>query len=317
MLTVKNKGQLDLNDCPCDESIHLRRRKLAYLILTIESKACTGLRWIRSLSHQWQNSNPFEQTYQEMIDSGILPTAAPVPVRFRYPTARISVPTFTTYGIQDTPKQGEKCVPNWRQILSEINSEVVKHRQKSNSSSDLVRRRYLRKLNAKTKRNVIAYYSGWLSKPNIAGTDIVDEDKNGLMMAIHQLDKNAGLDLILHTPGGYIATAKFIVDYLKRIFGKNIRAIVPQISMSAGTMIACSCSTIVMGKHSNLGPIDPQLNGVPAAGVLEEFKTAYLEMKADPDTRAVWEHILKQYPPSFLGQCDNAVKWARLFCSAS
>jgi hypothetical protein len=122
-----------------------------------------------------------------------------------------------------------------------------------------------------------------------------------------------GLDLILHTPGGSIAAAESIVDYLKRMFGRNIRAIVPQIAMSAGTMIACSCKKIIMGKHSNLGPIDPQLNGIPAAGVIEEFRKALDEIKADPDAMAVWQYILRQYPPSFLGQCENGVKWASAF----
>jgi ClpP class serine protease len=30
--------------------------------------------------------------------------------------------------------------------------------------------------------------------------------------------------------------------------------------MSGGTMIACSAKEIIMGNHSNLGPVDPQLN---------------------------------------------------------
>ncbi len=63
--------------------------------------------------------------------------------------------------------------------------------------------------------------------------------------------------MILHTPGGDIAATESIVDYLYCMFDKDIRVIVPQISMSAGTMIALASKEIVMGKHSNLGPIDP------------------------------------------------------------
>jgi hypothetical protein len=59
------------------------------------------------------------------------------------------------------------------------------------------------------------------------------------------------------------------------LIADNIRAIVPQIAMSAGTMIACSCREIVMGKHSSLGPVDPAFNGIPAIGVLEEIKKAH------------------------------------------
>jgi len=133
------------------------------------------------------------------------------------------------------------------------------------------------------------------------------------MMAIHGMVKQNGLDLIIHTPGGSIAAAESIVDYLKRMFGKNVRAIIPQMAMSAGTMIACSCKQILMGKHSNIGPIDPQLNGIPAAGVIEEFKTALREIKNDPEAINVWQYILRQYPPSFLGQCENGVNWASAF----
>jgi hypothetical protein len=36
-----------------------------------------------------------------------------------------------------------------------------------------------------------------------------------------------------------------------------------------------------MGKPSNLGPIDPQIGAIPAHGVLEEFRRAVEEIKAD------------------------------------
>jgi ATP-dependent protease ClpP protease subunit len=204
-------------------------------------------------------------------------------------------------------------VPNWNDVLNEITTEIQTHRTAAQTAVDVVRRKYLRELYAHNRRNIIAYYSGFLSKPAIAGVEITDEDKNGFMMAIHGMVKQNGLDLILHTPGGSIAAAESIVDYLKRMFGRNIQAIIPQIAMSAGTMIACSCKRIIMGKHSNLGPIDPQLNGIPAAGVIEEFRHALDEIKKDPDAMAVWQYILRQYPPSFLGQCENGVKWASAF----
>ncbi|HXT16990.1 MAG TPA: hypothetical protein VN706_15220 [Gemmatimonadaceae bacterium] len=178
---------------------------------------------------------------------------------------------------------------------------------------DRVRREYLEKLANYTKRNVIAYYSGWLSKPPTAGLDITDEDKNGFMMAVHNLDRTKGLDLILHTPGGNVAATQSLVDYLHQMFGNDMRAIVPQIAMSAGTMMACSCSSIMMAKHSNLGPIDPHLAGVPAYGIVEEFKRAVKEVKKDPASAAVWHAIIAQYRPAFLGQCQHAIKWSNAF----
>jgi ClpP class serine protease len=145
-------------------------------------------------------------------------------------------------------------MPNWNSVLREIALD----QSRSASAFDRVRQRYLKQLARHTGRNVIAYYSGFLSKPNIEGTQLTDEDKNGFMLGIHGLKRERGLDLILHTPGGDGKATEALVDYLRSMFDKDIRAIIPQLAMSAGTMIACSCKSIVMGKQSSLGPVDPQ-----------------------------------------------------------
>lgn len=172
-------------------------------------------------------------------------------------------------------------MPNWHDVLAEIQAELKNGRQ---DALDVVRRRYLEKLFRYTGRNTIAYYSGFLSKPGIQLLGINDEDMNGFMMAVHRLDKAKGLDLFLHTPGGSIATTESLVNYLHLMFNKDMRVIVPQIAMSAGTMIACSSREIILGKQSSLGPIDPQLRDLPAQGVLNEFKKALAEIRLDPES---------------------------------
>ena len=140
----------------------------------------------------------------------------------------------------------------WGDIRREIQKKQQTLQGELSLVSDRVRGERLKRLSDREGRNVIAYYSGWLSKPDLRGlTSITDEDKNGFMMTIHGLDTSKGLDLILHTPGGMLAATESIVYYLRKKFDKNIRAIVPQIAMSAGTMIACSCKEILMAKHSN------------------------------------------------------------------
>lgn len=204
-------------------------------------------------------------------------------------------------------------MPNWNEVLNEISATSTKFSHMAQSSIDTVRRTYLDELHKKTGRNIIAYYSAFLSKPNIAQSAIRDEDKNGFMMAIHSLDRTKGLDLILHTEGGDIAATESIVNYLHKMFGDNIRAIVPQIAMSAGTMLACACKSILMGKQSNLGPIDPHLSGIPAHGVIAEFKRAHNEVSEDPNKAIIWAQIISKYHPTFLGQCENAISWAESF----
>jgi ATP-dependent protease ClpP protease subunit len=200
-------------------------------------------------------------------------------------------------------------MPNWFEVWSEIQQVQAQ----ALNAQTLVRHKYLKALQAHTGRNLIAYYSGWLSKGGISLSDINDEDKNAFMTTVHKPDKNLGLDLILHTPGGGIAATQSIVSYLQRIFGRNIRAVVPQIAMSAGTIIACCCKEIWMGKESSLGPIDPQLRRIPAHGVIQEFKRALREVKKDASRIVIWQQIIGQYRPTFLGQCENAIKWSNEF----
>lgn len=191
---------------------------------------------------------------------------------------------------------------SWHALLGELKAGGSQH--------DILRRKYLKRLQRVTRRNVIIYYSGWLQKPGIPGIQVNDEDKNGLMTVIHGLDRSLGLDLILHTPGGDTAATESIVDYLRAMFDLDIRAIVPQLAMSAGTMIACACREIVMGQHSSLGPIDPQFRGLPAHGVVEEFRRAYEEIRQDPVKAAVWQPVIAKYNPTLIGECEKAIDWS-------
>ena len=193
-------------------------------------------------------------------------------------------------------------MPSWGDILNKLQSIP--------NPLDDMRRKYLGIMEKYTGRNVIAYYSAFIQKPSLQGTGIDDNDKNAFMQAVCGLDRNKGLDLILHTPGGQVAAAESLVTYLKALFGNNIRVFVPQIAMSAGTMIALSAQRIVMGKQSNLGPIDPQFGGMSCAGIIEEFDEACKAVAKDPQMAHVWGPIIGKYHPTFIGDCKKAIEWA-------
>jgi ATP-dependent protease ClpP protease subunit len=199
-------------------------------------------------------------------------------------------------------------MPAWGSVLSEIGAK----QQGGQQAVDVVRRKYLKRLHQHTGRNVIAYYSGWLFRtPSTPNLSVGDDDMNAFMAAVHQLKRVKGLDLILHTPGGDIAATEALVKYLWVMFDKDIRVIVPQLAMSAGTMIACAARSIVLGKQSSLGPIDPQIGGVPAQGVVDEFHMAVQSIRQDPASAPLWQQIVSRYHPSFLNECVQAINWSR------
>lgn len=204
-------------------------------------------------------------------------------------------------------------MPTWNEITQEIdklNASGVAN------SYDEVRKKYLTNLEIRVGRPVVAYYSGFLNRKDPDGrvhqeTAVGDFDMNGMMAVLHGIEKNCGLDLILHTPGGGIEAGRSIVEYLYKTVGRDIRVIVPHMAMSVGTMIACAAKEILLGKHSSLGPTDPQIRGLPAMGVLAEVDRAIEEIRQDQLRNIVWQHVFAKYPPGFIMDCERAVDGAR------
>lgn len=206
----------------------------------------------------------------------------------------------------------------WGDILLEIGATKVAPAQASSSVSpqDLVRRKYLALAHQHTGRATILYATQWTQpspgQPIPAEfTMLTNEDVQGFMEAVHDIDTDR-LDLILHSPGGSPTAAEAVVKYLRTKFN-HIRVIVPHMAMSAATMIACAADEIVMGAHSFLGPIDPQLplntslglRMVPAQAIIEQFEQAKEECQDIAKVRA-WLPMLSQYGPDLLVSCQNA-----------
>lgn len=198
----------------------------------------------------------------------------------------------------------------WKQVTDEIDGVAL-----LGTPYDQVRRKHLEALAKHRDRNVIAYYSGWLQKAGLKigeeRFNITDADKSGFMAVMHGLDKAKGLDLILHSPGGDVGATESLGDYLRSLFGTNICTIVPQVAMSCGTMLACLGREIIMGKHSSIGPVDPQIGGTPAVAVVSEFKKARDEIMADPSTIPYWQMLLSKYGAARVIACQNAIDWSQ------
>lgn len=210
-------------------------------------------------------------------------------------------------------------MPSWGELLKE-HLEIKKRTGKPNF--DLVRRKYLKKLHEYTNRNTVLYATAWTQKtapPQLLG--ITDEDVQGFMTVIHGLN-NDKLDIVLHSPGGSPVATEALVTYLRTKFNE-IRVIIPYGAMSAATMLACSSNEIIMGNHSFIGPIDPQMlittrfgrQSIPAQAITEQFELAKKECKDDPKNLGVWLPILEQYGPALLKQCEHASDLSEILVS--
>lgn len=197
-------------------------------------------------------------------------------------------------------------MPTWSVFLNEANKLGSRNPQDAINYIVGQKSTFLRRLSEKTGRNTILYFSAFLQKQPSNDVSINDLDINAFMENVHGLKKERGLDLILHTPGGDLAATEQIIKYLKSCFHGDIRAIIPQMAMSAGSMIAVSCKSVIMGKQSSLGPFDPQLNGVPCQSAIREFYKAVDDVSKNPASLGLWQAILSKLNPTFLTLCAQA-----------
>lgn len=106
------------------------------------------------------------------------------------------------------------------------------------------------------------------------------EDSESILGQIVRTAPEKPLDLILHTPGGLALAAEMIAMSLKKHPGR-VTVMVPFYAMSGGTLIALAADEIVMETHSVLGPLDPQIAGMPAGALVSLLNRKPIEAVQD------------------------------------
>lgn len=106
------------------------------------------------------------------------------------------------------------------------------------------------------------------------------EDSESILRAIRLTPDQTPIDLILHTPGGLVLAAEQIARALLDHKGK-VTVFVPHYAMSGGTLIAMAADEIVMDPNAVLGPVDPQIGGMPAASIVRVTEIKPVERTSD------------------------------------
>lgn len=225
-------------------------------------------------------------------------------------------------------------MPTWGKTLQELgeierqikaNAAVTPLEPGAPSPHDVLRRKYLKELRDYTGRAVIVYATAFLENKDGVGGNAMTiglGDQVGFMEAVNGVTERE-LDLILHSPGGSAEAADALMSYLRTRFD-HIRVVVPLAAMSAATMMALAADEIVMGEHSQLGPIDPQFTiltpegprSAPGQAIIDQFEIAKRECQ-DPANIAAWMPILRGYGPGLIAQCEHSRELAEQFASAA
>ena len=208
-------------------------------------------------------------------------------------------------------------MPSWNDLLTELNGILPPARpawfnQKIADALTATAR-------LRGDRNVIFYASSFLQRPQAHPhyTQLTTEELNGLMSVIYGMSWDQHLTLLLHTPGGQTNAAESFVAYLQSKFD-DIEVIVPTLAMSAGTMISLSANRIIMGRQSQLGPIDPQIplpsqgRFVSARAIVEQFEAAKKDIvppDGDLQRAHAWAPVLQSLGPGLLQEAENALSY--------
>ena len=204
-------------------------------------------------------------------------------------------------------------MPNWNQLL-----DALERLPQNKARPEFLRSESLKHLRTISRlrgnRHVIFYGSAFLQKP-LAPPDrlqITHEDVNAFMSVMYGMTWTKNLTLVLHTPGGVTNAAETVVDYLRSKF-TDIEVIVPTYAMSAGTMISLAANRIVMGRQSQLGPIDPQFvmgqRAQSARAIVDQFEEAKKEIIKNAAAAGVWFPILQSIGPALLQESRNALEY--------
>ena len=106
------------------------------------------------------------------------------------------------------------------------------------------------------------------------------DDSEAVLRAIRQTPAESPIDLLLHTPGGLVLASEQIAYALRAHRGK-VTVLVPHYAMSGGTLIALAADEIIMDEAAVLGPVDPQLGGLPAAALVRAVAKKPVERLED------------------------------------
>ena len=104
--------------------------------------------------------------------------------------------------------------------------------------------------------------------------------------------KKQDILLIVQSSGGRIEPAYLISKTCKKLAKEKFIVVVPRRAKSAATLLALGADQIHMGLMSELGPIDPQINGYPALGLTNALNKVSELSEKFPKSAEMWSKYL-------------------------
>ena len=166
-------------------------------------------------------------------------------------------------------------------------------------------------------RPLLVYATKFLEGvPQGAPNSIDLSDVDGFTDLINSVKGSKSIDILLHSPGGRPDATERIVCLLRDKF-EEINFLIPHSAYSAATMLALSGNSIVLHPSAILGPIDPQINGIPARSIKHGFEKAKERIaKEGPEALPAYIPLIEKYSLELLELCEDSEKLSKKLVSS-
>ena len=136
-------------------------------------------------------------------------------------------------------------------------------------------------------------------------------DVDGFTDLVNSVKGNNSVDVLLHSPGGRPDATERLVGLLRGKF-EEVNFLIPHSAYSAATMLALSGNHIILHSSATLGPIDPQINGIPARSIKRGFEKVKERIaKEGPETLPAYIPLIEKYSLDLLELCEDSEKLAK------
>lgn len=209
-----------------------------------------------------------------------------------------TTPTAPTKSRQPDPSQLDQVPVSYQQI-----NDYYQAYQES-KPFDLRKETFLR-IEATTGRPLICYVAKTANVAAGLPNSIDDSDLIGFTDLAHSITGKE-VDVLIESNGGSAEAAERIVRLLRSRF-ESVRFIVPANAYSAATLICLSGDSVLMNAIATFGPIDPQINGIPARAILRAFETLEKRLAEEgPRALTAYVPLISKYDLHLLEMCKSA-----------
>jgi hypothetical protein len=211
--------------------------------------------------------------------------------------------------MSNTERRRFLSTSDWYNFLAAVQSGDVP----PDTDLGAMRRVVYRDIEQIRQRPLLVYAVRFTDAPVVGPTSIDLGDVDGFTDLIDATTKSAtAVDVLVHSPGGSPEATERIVSILRNRFAKDVQFLVPHSAYSAATMLVLSGNQVILHPSATLGPIDPQVNGMPARSIRRGFeKIRELLRNEGPEALPAYLPLIEKHSIEILEICDDSLKLSK------